>query len=184
MRRSAANAMRLLHRIESQRSAVLRAVMTLTPAARHVRMHAATWSAVDVLEHLVLAERVVLGDLSDVAARVDFPQRRSDRARRVTVWLLLRFGVRVRVPATAMQPTRAASVEALCEQWDAQHEALRHAVLELGDDRLHRRLFRHPIAGPLTMLQALRLLSAHLDTHLRQLERLRSTLADRVVSSS
>jgi hypothetical protein len=178
VRGRAATAARLLRRIECQRLAVVTAVTTLAPDQQHWRAQPTTWSAVDVLEHLVLAEHVVLGDLSCVAARLDHPARRLDRVRRFLVWLLLRAGVRVQVPAVAMQPTGAASVDALCQQWAIQHQALRHAVAALAPAGLERRLFRHPIAGPLTMLHALRLLSAHLGTHLRQLQRLRAAAPD------
>jgi hypothetical protein len=100
----------LLTQIDAQQAAILRDMAALPPEGRRWREQPASWCALDVLEHLLLAEQVVLGDV-----------------------------------ATGL---------------DARGRA--------------RRVFRHPIAGPLNTGQALQLLSAHLRTHQRQLDRLRT----------
>jgi hypothetical protein len=164
----------MLEAITAQRTTLLADVAALTPAQRTWRGAPHAWSAVDVIEHLVLAEQVVLGDLATAADRADMPRRVVHRVRSVMVWLVLRLGVRVSVPAEAMRPTGSASFEVLRERWDAQHRALHAFVGGLDAAGLRRRVFRHPIAGPLDVPQALRLLSAHLSTHQRQLARIRA----------
>lgn len=77
------------------------------------------------------------------------------------------------------------AVQALLGQIDTQRTAMLAERVVLGDlgslrafatgldaRGLRRRIFHHPIAGPLHMVAALRLLSAHLLTHHRQLWRL------------
>jgi hypothetical protein len=146
----------------------------LPPEARRWREQPASWCALDVLEHLLLAEQVVLGDVATAAARVAMVPTNAERFRAAIVWLVLRLGIRVRVPAEAMRPSRQGSFEELRTQWDAQHAALRQFATGLDARGRARRVFRHPIAGPLTTGQALQLLSAHLRTHQRQLDRLRT----------
>ena len=162
----------LLRTIDSQRATLLATVAALSPEHQRWRAQPTAWSAVEVVEHLVLAEQVVLGDLNVTEGRIEYSSDASDRIRSILVWLVLRIGLRVTVPATTMLPSGTASLAALREQWDAQHQALRRFVGNLDGTGLRRRLFRHPIAGPLDALQALRLLSAHLRTHERQLKRL------------
>lgn len=164
----------LLEAITAQRTTLLADVAALTPAQRTWRSAPNAWSAVDVIEHLVLAEQMVLGDLATAPDRADRPRRFAQRVRAVLVWLVLRLGVRVSVPAEAMRPTGSASFDTLRERWDAQHHALHAFVGGLDAAGLRRRVFRHPIAGPLDVPQTLRLLSAHLSTHQRQLARIRA----------
>lgn len=162
----------LLRTIDRQRAALLAEVAALSEAERLWRRAPSAWSAVDVIEHLVLAEQVVLGDLETAATRPDAPRQLRHRVRAVIVWIVLRFGIRVSVPAEAMRPAGNASFETLQATWNTQHRALRTFVERLDAAGLQRHVFRHPIAGPLNVVQALRLLSAHLTTHQGQLHRL------------
>lgn len=163
-----------LDRIDVQRAAIVAEVAALSNDAQRWRAHDDGWSALDVMEHLVLAEQVVLGDLESAPTRMAPERTLGHRLRLSIVWLVLRFGIRVRVPVDRMRPTGNATFDALRTQWDHQHLALRTLVTALDRRGLQRHIFRHPIAGPLNTPQALRLLSAHLATHHRQLERLRA----------
>jgi hypothetical protein len=162
----------LFRSIDRQRAALLAEVTALTADQRTWRSAPDAWSAVDVIEHLVLAEQVVLGDLETAATRPDAPRQLRHRVRAVIVWVVLRFGIRVSIPAEAMRPVGTTSFETLQVMWDAQHRALRTFVEGLDAAGVQRHVFRHPISGPLSVVQALRLLSAHLTTHQRQLRRL------------
>lgn len=164
--------MTLLDTIDRQRAALLASVSALSPAQQQWRDTPTSWSALDVVEHLVRAEQVVLGDVGTAAQRMGMPRHFKHRVRRLLVWLVLRLGVRVSVPAEAMRPTGARSLNELCAQWDDQHRAIRSFVQQGAGDAHRRRVFRHPIAGPLDIHEALQLLSAHLRTHQRQIERL------------
>lgn len=166
----------LLDQIDAQRNAILSDVAALSPDGQRWRAEAATWTALEVLEHLVLAERVVLGDLQTAAGRPEYVISGAHRIRAAIVWLVLRFGVRVRVPAEEMLPKGQHSFPELRTTWEAQHHALRKLVTRLDTRALQRMIFRHPIAGPLNTWQALRLLIAHLGTHQRQLQRIRAAL--------
>lgn len=163
----------LLAQIDAQRTAMLAEVMALPPHVQRRRANEATWSPLDVIEHLVLAEQAVLGDLGSAATRAAQRPTGAEFVRAGIVWLVLRVGVRVRVPSAAMLPTGERSFDELQRQWTEQHRTLRAFATGLDERGLRRRIFRHPIAGPLDMVAALRLLSAHLLTHQRQLRRLR-----------
>jgi len=164
----------LLDQIDVQRAAIVSDVAALPEAAQHWRANDDAWSPLDVIEHLVLAEQVVLGDLESAPTRMAPEPTAVHRVRRLIVWLVLRLGIRVRVPVDRMRPTGTTTFAALRTRWDDQHIALRRLVTGMDRRGLQRHIFRHPIAGPLNTPQALRLLSAHLDTHRRQLERLRA----------
>lgn len=169
----------LLRQIQERRSAIVAEIGALSPNDQRWREHERAWSALDILEHLVLAEGFVLGDLSTAASRANPLPTPSERVKSVIVWMVLRFGIRARVPARAMRPTGRGVFNDLTARWDAKHEQLRAFASALDDAGLRRRVFRHPIAGPMHTEQALRLMFAHMGTHQRQLARLKQSLAAR-----
>ncbi len=169
----------LLQQIEARRSALVREIALLSPELQQWREQPTSWSALDILEHLVLAEQYVLGDLSTAAERAGESPTVPERVKSVIVWVVLRFGIRARVPARAMKPVGGATFDELRQRWDAKHEQLRAFASSLNGSALERRIFRHPIAGPMHTEQALRLMYAHMGTHQRQLTRLKESLAAR-----
>lgn len=160
-----------LHRVESKRRSVLAAAAALTPAQLAARPAPNSWSALEIVEHLVLAEQAVLGDLESSPRRAAQRRALSDYLRYAVVLVVLRFGIRVAVPPEAMRPSGAQSLSALVAQWNAQHQSLRVFVAGLDRNGQRRAIFRHPVAGPLDVSQVLTMLDAHLGTHLRQLRR-------------
>lgn len=170
---------RLLQQIQERRSALLAEIALLSPEAQQWRGQPNSWSALDILEHLVLAEQYVLGDLSTASERVGQSLTTAERFKSVAVWVVLRFGIRARVPARAMKPVGGATFDELRQRWDAKHEQLTVFASGLTGSALRRRIFRHPIAGPMHTEQALRMMYAHMGTHQRQLARLEQSLAAR-----
>ncbi len=166
-----------LDAIEAKRQALLAKVSAMTPAERQWRESPGTWSAVEIVEHLVLAEQVVIGDLREAASRAHAPRSLGERLQALIVALVLRLGVRVEVASEAMRPIGTLSFDRLRDRWDAQHRALRAYAEGADAAQQRRRVFRHPIAGPLDLQQMLGLLDAHLASHQRQLERLCAAMA-------
>lgn len=81
---------------------------------------------------------------------------------------ILRFDVPVKVPSAARLPEGTGSLGSLWAQWEASHAAPCRWV-EASDTRVRRHaLFSHPVAGPMTMADTLRMLDVHLDRHIRQ----------------
>ncbi len=130
-----------------------------------------TWSRLEILEHLVLAEEVVLGDFSrldELPARTRALRHRMGYA---LVMFVLRFGIPVRAPSRGMVPTGRRSFEDLVTAWDSNHAYLRAFVGDLDRAGAARAIFRHPASGPMTVDQGIRMLGVHLDTHIRQIRR-------------
>lgn len=158
----------LLDDADERRRGYVAAVAALPPDARTVRPGPDSWSPLEILEHLVLAERDVLRSLfSDGGPR---PRPRSLRNRVLygVVMGILRFGVRVRVPSPKMAPTGAPSFEGLQAMWDETHARLRSHIDGSGPAELRLALFGHPVSGPLDTGQAVRMLHVHLKHHEKQ----------------
>ena len=160
-----------LDRIEVKREALLSAAEALDPDELRRRPAEDGWSALEIVEHLVLAEEGVMGDLSDPAALEAERQSLKDRLLYPVVMFILRYGIPVKVPSRRMVPRGEVSLEELTRRWRANHRALR-------DFLAHERassaecFFRHPVSGPMTTGAALRMLETHLDRHVGQFHRL------------
>lgn len=163
-----------LQRIEALRDALLAEVAAASETKRRHRPTPDAWSAIEVLEHLVLAERVVLGPSAQWRDRAGASRSLRDRVRFYMVRLVLQQRIKVRTPSEQMRPSGRASFEQLRTAWVAQQEALREFVLSLDAAGARRAIFHHPIAGPLTVPQALQLLEVHLRGHAAQVHRLLS----------
>lgn len=162
-----------MDRVELKREALLSAAEALTEDELTRRPEPDAWSALEILEHLVLAEDGVVGDLSGDAATERRKGRRSlkDRVLYRVVMFILRFGIPVRVPSRSMVPRGESTLEELTERWRKNHRVLR-SFLEDPRSSSDECRFRHPISGPMTTDQALRMLEVHLDRHVGQFHRL------------
>ena len=90
---------------------------------------------------------------------------------RLLVWLVLRLGIPVKAPSRRMLPTGGATLAELRERWDATHAWLRAYAEGLPPGGGGKAVFAHPVCGPITLSQALRLDRLHLEVHTRQIRK-------------
>ena len=139
------------------------------------------WSIAEIVEHLVLSEEGVIGDISRLADREAKPRRLKDRVMLVVVMGVLRFDIPVQVPGSGMRPVGGKSLAELGAAWERNHGFLRAFVHTSDAHRRRAAIFQHPVAGPLTLEQGLLMLEVHLDRHIRQIWRLERRLGLRGV---
>ena len=134
------------------------------------------WSILQIVQHMVLAERDVMQYLPEPKELI--VRKRSLRARifYVVVLFILRWGIRVPVPSKGMEPDGNTSLSELRQQWDENLRWFRGYLDTLKPDDLKRAVFSHPIAGPLTGPQAGTLAQYHFDAHLRQIKKVTSLM--------
>jgi hypothetical protein len=155
--------------MDDRRRALLEAVAGLSPEALQARPAAHAWSILEIVEHLVTAEQVILQGLPDPATLVHRPRSLRQRCLYPLVVLILRLRIPVKVPSRRMLPTGGASLAELRDRWEATARWLRAYTESLPPDGARRAVFAHPVCGPLTLAQALRLGRLHLETHARQI---------------
>lgn len=166
-----------LDRIEQKRTALVARAASRDTAFLSTRPSPNAWSILEIIEHLILAEEDVFGTIDSLATRAAQPQTRGNRARYWLVMGLLRFRIPVQAPSQAMLPTGGQTLQALTKRWTINHAYLRQYVATLDRAGTHRAVFRHPVTGPLTVLQAVWLLEIHLDRHLHQIRSLEKRLS-------
>jgi uncharacterized damage-inducible protein DinB len=132
------------------------------------------WSVLQIVQHMVLAEQGVMQYLPE-------PEELIARKRGLRAWicyvvvlLILRWNIRVPVPAEGMVPDGNTSLSELRQQWDENLRWFRGYLDSLGPEDLKRAVFSHPVAGPLTGPQACKLAQYHFDAHLRQIKKVKA----------
>lgn len=165
-----------LQSMDQSRRALLDELARLSPEALVAKPLPGKWSILEIVEHLVLAEREVLQNLPKPSEMVEL--RRSLKAHFTypMVMMVLRCRIPVKAPSAGMLPKGTRSLSALRQQWDESQHWLQSYVGGLGRDGLGRAVFQHPIAGPMNVTQAVRMGQVHVATHTRQIRRLLSLM--------
>ena len=164
--------MRLDERLQAfnaKRNAFLDEMETVEPAKLLARPLPGKWSMLEIIEHLVLAERSVFQGLPEPSRLTARPSRLKDRFRYFTVMFVLRNGIRVQVGTPAMLPQGGRDLAELRRLWDENQAWLRACLDSLDAEGIARAILEHPQAGPINMKQAVAMSQAHLDTHIRQI---------------
>lgn len=165
-------ALRAIAALEARHQTLLDLVRALDESVIRRRPASGAWSILEILDHLVASERAILGGLKSPEALTPRVPRPAQHARRWLVFFILRFRIPVRVPAPAMLPRGMADLVELRRAWDENLAWLRSYAASQDAAGLRRAVFFHPVAGPLTLAQALRMGRLHLGIHTTQIHRI------------
>jgi len=168
---------RKLRQLNEKRVVWLNRIQAMCPDKLVAKPRAGKWSILEIVEHLVVSERVVFQGMPHPSLLVERPRRPEHHFRYLLVEFLLRSGIPVRMPSPALAPKGGRSLSELRQLWDENQEWLLTYVSQLDSKGLQRVVFEHPAAGPLTLGQAVSLNQSHIHRHVRQAEALYRLLA-------
>jgi hypothetical protein len=90
---------------------------------------------------------------------------------------VLRTGIPVGVASPAMLPEGGRDLAELRRLWDEDKAWLLACINHLGPQGIHKAVLKHPIAGPVSVRQAVVMSRLHLERHIGQIRRLQKLLA-------
>ena len=162
---------------DQHRNALLEDLARLNDAQLRRKPSPNNWSLLEIVQHMVLSEREVLEGLPESKELI--ARKRGFRARLIyaVVLAVLRWNIPVPVPSDGMVPDGNTSLSELHHQWDENLCWLRDYLETIKAEDLQRAIFRHPIAGPMTVVQTIHLAKLHFDVHLRQIRKAQVQLA-------
>jgi len=166
---------RRLDRMHGQRSALLDELARLPSEQLAFRPAPESWSTLEVLEHLVRVEEVVVLRASQQPPSRSLRQGLRAAGSMVLVRLALGAGIRIKVPSKAVLPQGNATLPELRERWDRVRNKLEAVLADHSRRDLRRPMMRHPLCGWLTPIQTLTFLEQHVTHHTRQLGRIRGS---------
>jgi hypothetical protein len=169
---SAVNAFRLL---QTQKDSFLNDLTSWNPAQLGFGCKPGSWSALQVLDHVVRTERGILAEMQQNVRRCD-RMPFADRVKGDLLILLMRSPARVRVPglvAPVILPGYEPDLSELTAAWNDTQTQLGQWIGELHENETAYAGFRHPVSGWMSVLQAVMFLAAHVRHHRYQLGRIR-----------
>lgn len=158
-----------LDSIERKRTRLMNFVSGMDATLVAARPRPEKWSVQEIVEHLVLSEAAVFGNLDELGRRTPRSRGLKDRILYSVVMFILRFDIPVRVPSLDMSPSGQITIPELRERWASNHARLRAWTVSTDGPKPALPLFVHPVAGPMTTIEALKMLEVHLDRHTRQI---------------
>lgn len=134
------------------------------------------WSALQVLEHIIVAEKGTLGYMKKKSSGGwDTLENTSEehRAASLAVNNRLRSDERYAAPSVLPEPLGIRSFEEFISEWkDLRHE-MEIFVSQVDPVFYEKLVFKQPIAGMLNLKQALQFMTLHILHHIPQIQRLK-----------
>lgn len=151
--------------LEEARLVLIHKVRSFEPGRLKHKSGPDHWSILEDIQHMVLAEqRTVLKARPDL----DSEEKKPDMFKMVLH--VLDQDVVVDVPDPAMLPDGDATLEGLIQDWEQARKRLLQFLEGCGPEDLERPVSRHPVTGPITVVECLRLIDSHFHHHRRRIE--------------
>ena len=151
--------------LEEARLALIQKVLNLEPRLLKHKSGPDRWSILEDIQHMVLAEQKTALKFDTV---LDAEEKNPDMFKMVLQ--VLDQDVVVDVPDPAMMPDGNASLEGLITDWEKSRMDLSKVLEGCGPEDLEGPVSHHPVTGPLSVVECLRLISSHFNHHRRRIE--------------
>ena len=157
--------------IETQRSALVTALRSHDPGALAFKPAPASWSVVEVIEHLVIAEELSLRALDKPPPADRGSALRSTFRINLIRAVFRHLSVRVKAPSDRLMPSGSVPLDQLLERWNTARARLAGVLEAVDAETATERRWRHPLAGWLTTEQWLAFIHSHVAHHQKQMGR-------------
>lgn len=164
---------RRLDEMDDWKDALLGTLSIESPERLAFRRGGKGWCALDVVRHLVLVEKAVVGYARKKLQAPPQPVPPLDRAKLALLTVVLRSPLRFRAPVPAVIPEETFPLAELSDQWKKVRGELREILGSLPEERRKALLFRHPIGGALDPRGTLDFVHEHAKHHDAQIRRIR-----------
>ncbi len=161
---------------ESRRNSLLNELAGFDPGVLAAAPGETGWSVIEIVEHLVVAEREVLMGLPEPAEMKRYDRTFKNKLMLKVVMLVL-GRIRVKVPSRTMIPKGGGDLSDLRSRWDESQDWLRRYIEECDPAQLNEAVFKHPVAGPINAPQVVEMGIAHLDAHTKQIRKVLKCVA-------
>ncbi len=137
------------------------------------------WSITEILHHLILVESFVVAYFEKKLDKRSSLRKVSWSAglRSTVMTWALRSPLKFKAPSPHVLPTPGLALDDLQMQWESLRQKLQTLLERVTPEMLQLRLYRHPLAGLLTVTHMLIFLQEHLEHHAQQIEKIMSRAA-------
>lgn len=157
---------------ESKRFSFLDELNTLTAEQLAFKPNTDHWNILDIVQHLMLAEHSFLLQLTEKQTRIR-KSRFNPIVGSFIVWMVFKFGIRVKAPVTSVIPKGTMPLDDSRAQWNEKRTGLKYYLEALDQKAARQKIFFHPIKGTLSPIGLIDFLIVHFDHHMKQIKRIR-----------
>jgi hypothetical protein len=132
----------------------------------------ATWSPIQVLDHVVMAERVSNNYIKKKYNAIEEVPVAGVRAKFgcYAMKLSLQLPKKFKAPSYVNQPDGLKSIKDINESWNEVRTELREFLESYPDKYVDKALFKHPFVGRLSLTQMMEVHLIHLQRHEKQID--------------
>ncbi|WP_187263678.1 DinB family protein [Pontibacter beigongshangensis] len=161
-------------RLEKSRNRLLDNLEQLDPAILNTPAADNKWSVGQIVAHLVLVEEFTVCYMQ---RKLQEPEKLissslSHTVKSILLTILLKSQVRFKAPPRMADVPEEVCLPELRSKWDHLRFQFEDLLTDLPPELLHKCLFKHPYAGPLSAAQCLTFLQDHFDHHAAQIKQL------------
>jgi hypothetical protein len=164
----------IFNRIEKQREKLLLLYDSLSTEQLQYRREPDTWNLLQILRHLITAEKQSFLYIKRKAARYKSAPEAGASAwfRHLLLRVALMLPVKYKAPEIADVKESVPDYEQMKLEWNEIRNEMREFI-QSGDEELFTKaLYRHPRAGLLNINQALEFIETHISHHQKQIQRI------------
>lgn len=162
------------HTLEKQRESIISWIRPLSEA--QLRHHQpGKWSIAQIISHLIASEQLSVNYLNKKIRAINELGNTTwaDDIKMNLLILSQRVPLRYKAPKVVVEHTELLDqAQALSSRWDQTRIELRTLLEKFQDDQLRKKVFRHPVAGRLNILQTIRFFQEHIIHHTPQIKKL------------
>ena len=132
------------------------------------------WSALQIATHIATAERTSLQYMQKKYLGVNQLANTglTEAVKLLLLKLSQRLPIRYKAPVHVVERTPAMeSLQALTAYWMETRDTLRNFLSDIPEVQIRKKIYKHPIAGYLNVVQGVAFLREHLLHHLPQIEK-------------
>lgn len=157
---------------EKIRIELLENVSRLTDDQLNKRVVEGKWTIMQVLDHLYLMERAIVGSMTAALAKEE-----NNPTELKPYLLTLDRSRKIEAPVPLTPPDSYQTLEQMMLKLESSRKALTNLVTGLSDEFLIRKSFPHPVFGLMDAKQWIHFIGIHEKRHLAQIEELEQSLS-------
>jgi hypothetical protein len=131
-----------------------------------------SWSVLQVINHLIIAEAGTLNYLHKKIKSPTLPGRSSlEPVKMVFLYLIMISPLKFKAPKVVSEPENR-DLESSFEEWGKIRKSIREFVEEYPESNLNKAIFKHPFIGRISLESTLWFFKMHIEHHQKQIDRL------------
>lgn len=169
-------------RLQSETKVFLKEIAALSSTTYHYKPGDEKWSISQILTHIMVAEKLSVDYMKKKSLGLDELDN-AGTYEDIKLYLLRlsqRLPLKFKAPKVVLEKTpHPLSFGDLVRQWELVRADLVEFLNQFNDQTVHKKVYKHPVAGRLSVIHAIDFFIEHLNHHRPQVMRIISSVKHR-----